>query len=791
MATPTHVSPKAVMILKDLGAQTYQNWKDCMTSYMQAQDLWDIMEEPRYPDQQAFQNKDWRKKNAEALLAIKTSCAPEVLPNITNVIYAKAAWDLLASKQHEQMSGFPQYQPLQYPVDDTIPQLSIFYEYPPKLNYQDWSTQMTAYLIAKDVWYGIIEFFPDEPNNVDLQKMDYQAWRDKNATALQAIQASCVVPHTEIAVLYHQTSQTPAYIHPKIGVVTSARAAWEILAKLHQFKQRGIAPLDQRYMNPLSDINVGHLSETTDPPTPIYQPNLSQSTLISYQPKKFIWPLASAITEGDWEAISAFIKDDPRILTSIISTNGGIPIHEAANARQTEIARRFMELMSPEDLEIQTPQGHTPLHYAAFAGSTTIARLLVQKNKKLLQVRNTEGGAIPVVAASVSGYEATTRYLYNCTPIELLYPEIIDIHPPAANSFWNSLIRKTLGLKRIYEMKLNHIYATKCIDRIYKEMPTMDLSECREDTLWVTLFAAVKNGIEEIVTATLKLYPSSIIAVDTKGRDLLMLAIASRQEKIFDLMLQQRGYSKANTVDNDGNNTLHWAGMPPPPQQLARISGAALQMQRERQWFKAVESIVQPSFSEYNNIAEDTPRQTFTKHHEQLRKDGEQWMKETATSCTVVGALIITMMFAAAFTVPGGNSDDGLPLFQRKKAFITFIISDAISLFSSSTSVLMFLGILTSRYAEDDFLKSLPKKLIIGLSTLFVSIAAMMVAFCASIIIMLHGRLSVIIPVCLLAGIPVSLFVILQFPLLVEIYNSTYAGIFSTKSNARMKKKAD
>jgi hypothetical protein len=64
-------------------------------------------------------------------------------------------------------------------------------------------------------------------------------------------------------------------------------------------------------------------------------------------------------------------------------------------------------------------------------------------------------------------------------------------------------------------------------------------------------------------------------------------------------------------------------------------------------------------------------------------------------------------MFAAAFTVPGGNNQDsGIPLLLKDETFNVFIISDAISLFTSSTSVLLFIGILTGRYAEKDFLKS-------------------------------------------------------------------------------------
>lgn len=96
----------------------------------------------------------------------------------------------------------------------------------------------------------------------------------------------------------------------------------------------------------------------------------------------------------------------------------------------------------------------------------------------------------------------------------------------------------------------------------------------------------------------------------------------------------------------------------------------------------------------------------------------------------------------------------------------------------------MFLGILTARYAEQDFLISLPRKLIIGLSTLVISIAAMMVAFCAALLVMLDGMMEVI-PFhlfCVLVFQSLTLFMFSQFPLLVEIFMSTYGpGIFKRK----------
>ncbi|ESR44799.1 hypothetical protein CICLE_v10003875mg [Citrus x clementina] len=138
-------------------------------------------------------------------------------------------------------------------------------------------------------------------------------------------------------------------------------------------------------------------------------------------------------------------------------------------------------------------------------------------------------------------------------------------------------------------------------------------------------------------------------------------------------------------------------------------------------------------------------------------------------------ALVITVVFAAAFTVPGGSDSGGIPNLLHKLSFTIFAISDTLALFSSITSVLMFSGILTSRYAEEDFLVSLPRKLIIGLTTLFFSIASMMVAIGATVFISLYHKWNLVfIPITLVGFVPVTLFALLQFPLLLDMYSSTY-----------------
>ena len=117
-----------------------------------------------------------------------------------------------------------------------------------------------------------------------------------------------------------------------------------------------------------------------------------------------------------------------------------------------------------------------------------------------------------------------------------------------------------------------------------------------------------------------------------------------------------------------------------------------------------------PTYKEKENSSKQTPAVVFTEAHRNLVYEGQKWMKDTAGSCMIAAALIATVVFAAAITVPGGNNNEsGLPIFSKDHAFVIFAISDAISLFTSTTSVLMLLFILTSRYAEEDFYYVLPR----------------------------------------------------------------------------------
>ncbi|XP_030944681.1 uncharacterized protein LOC115969219 [Quercus lobata] len=227
----------------------------------------------------------------------------------------------------------------------------------------------------------------------------------------------------------------------------------------------------------------------------------------------------------------------------------------------------------------------------------------------------------------------------------------------------------------------------------------------------------------------------------TIRREVYFIAVEKRHESIFNLLaVGSIRDLLAYRIDEDGNNMLHLAAGLAPEDKLNAISGAALQILINKslmvipydlQW-KEVEKAVRPVFKEMKNGNGGTPYVLFAKNHKKLRKEGEKWMMNTAKSSMVVATLNGTIAFSY-------QPDDKLN-HQSPKLGLAYSVSSAIAVFCSSTSLITFLSILTSRYSYEDFLVSLPVKLMIGVTTLFISIAAMMVAFSASFCLKNHNH---------------------------------------------------
>ncbi|KAI9119396.1 hypothetical protein K1719_010071 [Acacia pycnantha] len=303
-------------------------------------------------------------------------------------------------------------------------------------------------------------------------------------------------------------------------------------------------------------------------------------------------------------------------------------------------------------------------------------------------------------------------------------------------------------------------------------------SEKRESAF----FIAAKNGVMEILEKIMRDKPEAIHETNSQGQNLLQVAVENRQPSVIEAMhknLKKEDYiwdDLVKSVDTDENTILHLAAkyeeFKTHPWQ---IQGTALQMQWEIKWYEYVKSLSSHHLLFLSNKQGQTPEQIFTKGHEKLVKDSSDWLKDTSESCSVVAALVAGVSFATSSQVPGGtNGDTGKPTLEHQPAFELFAITALIGLSFSVTAPIMFLSILTSRKLPRDFKRNLPLQILLGLSSLFVSIASMLVSFCAAHFFVLEDRFkkAVVFPLYAATCLPVSLYAIVQFPLYMDLLKS-------------------
>jgi hypothetical protein len=198
-----------------------------------------------------------------------------------------------------------------------------------------------------------------------------------------------------------------------------------------------------------------------------------------------------------------------------------------------------------------------------------------------------------------------------------------------------------------------------------------------------------------------------------------------------------------------------------------------------------VKEVLPPHLIDHRNIMNQTAEGLFAATNKELRKASVEWLKRTSEGCSIVAVLIATVAFAAAYTVPGGPNDTtGIPILLNQPFFVVFTVTDVLSLSFALTSVVIFLSILTSPFRLANFKHSLPNKLILGFTFLFLSVCMMMVAFAATVLLMLHnGEGWRRILLYALSFLPVGIFALSYFPLYLSL-SETYKYLLKKASKA-------
>ena len=139
-------------------------------------------------------------------------------------------------------------------------------------------------------------------------------------------------------------------------------------------------------------------------------------------------------------------------------------------------------------------------------------------------------------------------------------------------------------------MKLAHSLSCELLSQMKDQILISNTQQTTTGDVVGAILRAIKEGIFEFVFDIVKADPQLAWSKDEKSANIFSVAVQYRHAKIFSLIygLDAKRAMTCCKDSSSGNNLLHKVGMLAPSTSINDIPGAALQMQRELQWFKVI-----------------------------------------------------------------------------------------------------------------------------------------------------------------------------------------------------------
>ncbi|GAU41207.1 hypothetical protein TSUD_128830 [Trifolium subterraneum] len=434
------------------------------------------------------------------------------------------------------------------------------------------------------------------------------------------------------------------------------------------------------------------------------------------------------------DAAQALVAKDPSV-TQLIDFKGFTPLMYSITSAKCKEMVWYIYMNTTDDRPGSPFSGPSTSQLVALltaSGFHDITMHLLQRYPNLATISDSNGSSIILNVLTKfpthfnSGHmpyfvpNNMIRFIYKWVPGELQY----------GNTIWNAIQTLFPRLKLARDIKLRRLSAVKLAEFVFAQASTMnDYQFWQSFVSPEILFSATSSGIVEILETCFQFFPDMVWTHIPNEGYLIQIAIKNRQQQVFRLLCEMPIMCKllVLAIDESNNTTSHLAARF--SSQVDSNLGAAFQIARELRWFKVVEKLDHPLHKEVKNKDGKTAWQVFKEEHKTLVREGKDWIKDRSNTGMLVATLIVTITFAAAITVPGGNNQDkGIPIFMSDNKFRVFILSDAIAFFCSMASLLWFLAAINGRYTpEDDYAMIIfVMRFLIGLNLLSVAAVATM-----------------------------------------------------------------
>jgi hypothetical protein len=209
------------------------------------------------------------------------------------------------------------------------------------------------------------------------------------------------------------------------------------------------------------------------------------------------------------------------------------------------------------------------------------------------------------------------------------------------------------------------------------------------------LHMAVKGQSCDVVKLLLEADAAIVMLPDKFGNTALHVATRKKRAEIVNELLLLPD-TNVNALTRDHKTALDIAENLPPSEESSDIKDVlsrygALRANELNQPRDELRKTVTQIKKDVHTQLEQTKRTNKNVHNisKELRKLHREGINNATNSVTVVAVLFATVAFAAIFTVPGGDNDDGSGVVAAYSAFKIFFIFNAIALFTSLAVVVV------------------------------------------------------------------------------------------------------
>ncbi|ESR33743.1 hypothetical protein CICLE_v10006527mg [Citrus x clementina] len=489
--------------------------------------------------------------------------------------------------------------------------------------------------------------------------------------------------------------------------------------------------------------------------------------------------------------VEEILEKCPSLLLQV-NAKGDTPLHVAAKFGHSDIVRVLVErakLPKHENEELESRVGatrqmirmtnnekNTALHEAVCHQNVDVVEILTKEDPDYPYSANNYGKTPLYMAAESRSSNMVLALLENRTSVSHEGPNgKTALHAAAMRSY-----AVDAALSKLLEIKKNLIKETDQYGwtpihyaAYYGNYGTVNLlletdqsasNIADKDRKMTALHLAAGKGDARIVEAIISKNPECYELVDNRGWNFLHYAVVSfRVEKLTNLLENNPlARSLINEGDAKGNTPLHvLAAIRPNEFDVDLVRKTQANYDAVNKQIVSVSHIFNYGYpelkEEIQKLSKDVGRGQYSDGVICIRESEdravqkyvtEENYKDTRASHLVVAALIATVAFAAAFTIPGGyRSENGTAILRRNTAFQAFIVADSIAMVFSLSAV--FTHFLMSFIIEEtkDFNEDL---LLASVWFTIFSMGAMVIAFVTGTYAMLVPSLGLAIITCLI-----------------------------------------